>query len=166
MNVAFGREEIVEVAGTKVAPLDLHQLCRTLVSSLVDPAVDPFVLLAAIQSDQPPRQVIMDRRAGARRQDQAEERQFSICRPKKKVVSNALTHTAGRVGSPELVGEPVLIVEEVGEDRTKHLYGNGSIGLLVGYSPYIADEGSDERYINVIGVHEKSGLTGKPSATQ
>jgi hypothetical protein len=95
------------------------------------PGVDLLVLLPAIETDEPPREVVVDRRLGARRDDQGEERQRLIRCAVEKPLADAAAHPALRSGLPVLGREPVRVAEQLrepGPEGLARLLGRGGRG--------------------------------------
>ena len=103
MDVVARREQRVEVARPERAALG--QL-----DALV---VDLLVLGAAVEADETPGQVVVDRRRRARRDDQREQRERAVPGAEQQPLADAAAHAAVRVGLLEALREPVGVGEQL-----------------------------------------------------
>jgi Tol biopolymer transport system component len=108
VDVVGRRDEGVEVARTERALLD--ELERA-----APPGVDLLVLGAAVQADEPPGEVVVDRRLRRRRHDEREQRQRPVAGAVEQPLADAAAHAALRRRGLVLGRKPVGIGEQLGE---------------------------------------------------
>src|SRR4051794_29663261 len=94
MNVVERRQQRVELAWPRcLLSRDLERGFRFVVA-IIDAAIDRFILDAAIDADQPPREVIVNRRLRAGRDDEREQAERSIVSTIQGVLADAAAHAA------------------------------------------------------------------------
>src|ERR1051326_3804600 len=116
MNVVLRRDQRVEVAGGERAPGD--ELERTFTSR-----EDLLLLRAAVETDEPPRQVVVNGSLHAGRDDQAEERECPVAGAVEQPLADPAAHPALRRRSAKSRRKPVVIGEQVGKARPDRLAG-------------------------------------------
>src|SRR6185295_2061013 len=104
VNVVGRREERVEVAWSQCLTSRDLELRTARVASVVETAVDGFVLAATIDADETPREVIVDGRRGPGRHDEREQTERSILGTIEGVLADAAAHPARFVGTGAGVG--------------------------------------------------------------
>ncbi len=122
VDVVGRRQEHVVVAGCKRTP------ARELDAALAR-SVELLVLIALVETDEPPRQVVVDRGHRARRHDEAEQAQRAVCRAEEEPLADASTHAAVGHVPLELGREPVALGEGLLEE------GPDALARLGGASP-------------------------------
>ena len=90
MDVVAWAGQRVEVAGLERAALRGSARRRL--------GEDVLVLRAAVEPDEPPREVVVDRRLQARRDDQREQRQRAVAGAEQQPLADPAAHAALRVG--------------------------------------------------------------------
>jgi hypothetical protein len=111
MDVVARRDQHVEIAGIERSPLD--ELERP-----VPLGVDLLFLRSAIQADEAPGEVIVDRRLRAGGDDEREERQRPVGGAVEEPLRDPAAHAALENRRLELGGEPRLVGEQFGEGRS------------------------------------------------
>src|SRR5215217_4756739 len=136
MDVVGGRQQGVEVAGLERAPLARRdRLARE----------DLLVLGAAVEADEPPREVVVDGGPGVRRDDEREQRRRPVAGAEQQPLADAAAHPAVRVSLLVAGGEPAGIGEQLGEgwpDRVAGILRGARVGDM---RPHAADELAHDR---------------------
>ena len=118
------RDEDVEVARDQGASLDELEPSVPL-------CVDLFVLRAAVEADEPPREVVVDGRLRAGRDDEREEREGAVLRAVEEPLADPAAHAALRCRRLILDREPPRGGEQLGKprlDRRAGVLRGGSAG--------------------------------------
>ena len=154
MDVVVRREECVEVARLQRAPLDEPQL-------LALARVDLLVLLAAVQADEAPGEVVVDRRRRAGGDDEREEGERLVLGPVEEPLADPAAHAAARNRRGELVRQPGLVGEQLGEARAgsprRRPRGEAAAAIAACTS---GDEVADDRRVeDVLVAHVRGSLT-------
>src|SRR5262245_25882274 len=153
MDVVVGWEEGVEVARAQRAALDEPQLVALA-------RVDLLVLLAAVQADEAPREVVVDRRRRAGWDDEREQRERFVAGPVEQPLPDPAAHAAVRDGLCELVRKPALISEQLGEARADRLGGVLRRRRRCDGRLHVGDEVADDsRVEDVLVAHVCGSLT-------
>ena len=105
VDVVVRRDQRVEVARTERPALDELERAASL-------RVDLLVLHAAIEADEPPGEVVVDRRLRAGRHDEREEGQRAVARAVEEPLADAPAHPALRRIGPIGRRQPVRVCEQ------------------------------------------------------
>src|SRR5690606_31948317 len=97
VNVAVWRQEDAEIARGDASPSLDRQLRPFRLASVVQAAVDDLLLLAAVESDEPPGQVVVNGCCLAWRHDQAEEAERAVAGAEEQPLADTAAHAALRV---------------------------------------------------------------------
>src|SRR5207302_547633 len=97
------------------------QLRTRRIAAVVEPAIDRFVLTSAVDADEAPREVIVDRRRGEGRNDEREKTERSILRAIQRVLADAAAHLARIVWSRAALGQPAIGREQPRKRRPQRL---------------------------------------------
>jgi hypothetical protein len=114
VDVVGRRDERVEVAGFEPALLLERELA----------VEDVLVLRAAVEADEAPREVVVDRRLGAARDDEREQRQRAVAGAEQQPLADPAAHAALRVALLVALGQPVRIGQQLGEARADRVAGD------------------------------------------
>ena len=109
-----GGKECVEVARPERPPLDEAEVVAVA-------GEDLLVLLAPVEADETPGEVVVDggRRAG--RDDESEERERLVLGPVEEPLADPAAHAAPGYRRSQLVGKPGMVGEQLGEPRPDRL---------------------------------------------
>ena len=110
VDVVARRDERVEVARGERTPLGELE-------GAVPLRVDLLVLAAAVEADEAPRQMVVDRRLRGGRHDEREERERAVVGAVEKPLADPATHAAVLCRLRVLRRKPAAVREQVGEAR-------------------------------------------------
>jgi hypothetical protein len=91
---------------------------RVWIASIVQTLIDGFVLPAAINTHESPRQMIVHRRRRASRHDEREEAERTVLGAIECVLRDATAHPALFVGPGARLGQPSVSRKQLRERRT------------------------------------------------
>ena len=143
MDVVGWRQQRVELAAPQLLPLRDLELRQRRITAIVETAVDRFVLSAAIDADETPGEVIVDRRGRAGRHDEREEAERLILGAVERVLTDAAAHSTLRVRLRAAVGQPAVGREQRGEGRTQRLDAFRVVGNRLSQAIGFIDERAD-----------------------
>src|SRR6476660_7398989 len=121
MDVVVRRQERVEVAGRERASTREREL-RTL------RPVELLVLVAPVEADEPPRQMVVHGSHRAGRDDEAEQRERAIGGAEEEPLADATSHAALCCRLLVTLRKPVAVLEQPGEKRLDRFAGLRSRG--------------------------------------
>ena len=97
-----------ELAGLDLLLDDNFQCGALRIAAVIQTPIDRLALPAAIETDQPPGEVVMNRSRRAGRDNEREERQRAIFGAIERILPDATTHATGLVRAGELGRQPAI----------------------------------------------------------
>ena len=154
MNVAARRQQGIEVARQHgAAQLYGERLPLADRRCLIAAGEDGLLLLAPVEPDETPGEVIVDGGSGARRHDEGEEAEVAGGGAEEKPLADTAPRPAFRRGGLVLLREPALAAQELREERAEGLDG---LRRIIGTLDLFPDAGMKERMAGVSRTYSSS----------
>ena len=139
MSSSRGQQHVVVAGSERTPPRELDAAFLRIVELLV--------LIALVEADEPPRQVVVDRGHRPGRHDEAEQAERTVGGAEEEPLADAATHAAVGHVALELSRQPVATRQRLLEDGTDALAGIGGGRRVVDLLAHRGDELADERRV-------------------